>query len=110
MVALADRKELREARAGDQRRGWIRRRPHHRHAVHLLEMSSAGFHASAAEPPSAGEAIGVYVPALGLLDARVTWADGREFRAEFCGAADLRLLFLRKSFVGCSSWVERRSS
>jgi hypothetical protein len=108
MVALADLKDLREARASERRRGWIRRRPHNRHAVHLLEMSSAGFHASAAEPPSAGEAIGVHVPALGLLDARVTWAEGREFRAEFCGAADLRLLFLRKSFVGCSSWFESR--
>jgi hypothetical protein len=110
MVALADLKDLREARASERRRGWIRRRPHNRHAVHLLEMSSAGFHASAAEPPSAGEAIGVHVPALGLLDARVTWAEGREFRAEFCGAADLRLLFLRRSFVGCSSWFESRRS
>lgn len=110
MVALAEQMDLGSARAVKARRGWIRRRPHGREAVHLLELSSIGFHAFAANAPSAGEKIAIHVPALGLLDARVTWAEAREFRAEFSGAENLRLLFLRKSFVGCTSWFERRQS
>ena len=104
MAALAKLVDFR----GEVRRGWLRRQPHGREAVQLLELSSNGFHAFAANAPSVGEAISIHVPALGLLDASVTWADAREFRAEFVGAAELRLLFLRNSFVGCSSWFERR--
>jgi hypothetical protein len=110
MAALANQMNPRDVRAGKARGGWIRRRPHAREAVQLLEISSTGLHAFAGKAPSAGEAIRVHVPALGLLDARVTWADAREFRAEFFGADDLRLLFLRKSFVGCTSWFERQPS
>lgn len=110
MAAFAEAIEFRDARAGGARRGWLRRRPHGREAVQLLELSSKGFHAFAANAPSLGEKIRVHVPALGLLDARVISADAREFRAEFCGAADLRLLFLRNSFVGCSTWFERGRS
>ena len=110
MAALAHLMDPRDVRAGNARRGWIRRRPNAHEPVQLLEISSTGFHAFATKAPSAGEAIRVHVPALGLLAARVTWADAREFRAEFFGADDLRLLFLRKSFVGCTSWFERQPS
>jgi hypothetical protein len=78
--------------------------------VRLIELSSGGFHASAAQAPSAGEEIRVDIPAIGPVNARVISADDREFRAEFCGATDLRLLFLRKSAIGCSSSFERRSA
>ena len=110
MAALAELMDFRDARGGEARRGWLRRQPHGREAVQMLELSSKGFHAFAANAPSLGEEIRVHVPALGLLEARVIWADAREFRAEFCGAENLRLLFLRNAFVGCSSWFERSRS
>ena len=65
--------------------------------MHLLELSSIGFHAFAANAPSAGEKIAIHVPALGLLDARVTWAEAREFRRKSAVQKNLRLLFYRSS-------------
>ena len=74
------------------------------HPAKILTMCSGGFDAWAATAPSVGEAIRIHIPAVGLVDARVTWRAGRQFGAEFCGATQLRLLFLRGSCVGCSSW------
>lgn len=92
MVALSDLINLR-----DRRR---------RETVQLLEISSLGFRALSAKAPLAGAAIRIEIPALGALDGRVTWAKDGEFGAEFCGVNDLRLLFLRKSVVDWTSWIE----
>lgn len=77
--------------------------------VRLIELSSGGFWASAVEAPPAGDEIRIEIPAIGLVNARVVSSEDREFRAEFCGPTDLRLLFLRRSSIGCGSWFERRS-
>ena len=108
MVALADLVDL----GGAFRSGKRRIAPacdQDRQPLRLIEISSAGFRACGPNPLMPGEAIRIDFPALGELNARVTWAKDHEFGAEFCGATDLRLLFLRKSSVECSSWFERRT-
>ena len=107
MVALADLVDLRGAFRSEKRR-IAKVRDVAREAVILLEISSVGFRASRPEHLAPGEAIKIEIPALGPIDARVTWVEGREFGGEYCDASDLRLLFLRKCSVNCSSWFERR--
>ena len=110
MGALADLMDLGSVRLGGRRPVRIPRpRSRRRRAVELVGISSGGCTASTADVPSVGEAITIELPALGRLDARVTSATDHEFHAEFCGAADLRLLFVRKSLLGFKSWFERRA-
>lgn len=109
MVALADLIEFGSSRRGGSRPRRISlSRRNRRRPAELLELSSRGFSALATRGPSVGERITIELPALGRLEARVTSATRHEFHAEFCGATDLRLLFVRKSLLGFSSWFERR--
>lgn len=75
--------------------------------VNLLEISSGGFRAMTGRCPEVGETITAAIPALGPMIARVKWAEGQVFGAEFTNPADLRLLFLGGPVAIRTTWIER---
>lgn len=76
-------------------------------SVELTEISSGGFRAVCEQAFAAGTVVRVSIPGFGFRTARVKWADGNAFGAEFCDPVDLRLLFLGGPVEHRPTWLER---